>query len=493
MSGHDEVSCGVRLCRPVLIVLALVAVAAGGCNHPPQRSSPATEDITDPQQLKQFARAEQRIHSVDARERRQAAIVLLSMDKERARRAVLQNLSGSHDPAVRISMIDAIVFCQDHKSFEAVLEHLNDPDDAVRDAAVCALAHFTRPEEVKAMEKLLRKDSTTPRQSQLLFRALGEGLAFRAVPVLVAGLRSDSEQVKAAAGEALRRISRRDLPPDAKRWNEWWEANKHKSREDILEEHIRARSRHLDAKNAALADLQREYEQLLALVKSPASGRAKLLLDALESPYQRIKEYAALTLSALPKDQLVSLSLDSTDTYEKLRKAFEDTSVEVRRDCVRAAVQLKGRYREDLIAKALNDKEPQVLLPAVNAVEKGLSTAVLNRLMELLDDEKHPAVRESAANALGKLGSAQAVGALIARLDDQEENVRWFAVESLRKLSAKNAVPKLTDLLLKDESSRVREVTAIALGDLGQPGAVPALRKALKDENERVRAKVVSG
>jgi tetratricopeptide (TPR) repeat protein len=77
-------------------------------------------------------------------------------------------------------------------------------------------------------------------------------------------------------------------------------------------------------------------------------------------------------------------------------------------------------------------------------------------------------------------------------LDDGEENVRWFAVEGLRKLHTAQAVPRVSELLEKDPSARVREIAASTLGELGQPAGVPALSGALADRNDRVREKAAS-
>jgi tetratricopeptide (TPR) repeat protein len=117
---------------------------------------------------------------------------------------------------------------------------------------------------------------------------------------------------------------------------------------------------------------------------------------------------------------------------------------------------------------------------------------VRQRLEELLHYSEHVPVREAAANALGKIGSQESVGALVQALEDPAENVRWFAVEGLRKLGAVQAVPRLSQLVERDPSGRVREIAATTLGELGQPAGVPALRRALGDSNERVRQKAAA-
>jgi HEAT repeat protein len=90
------------------------------------------------------------------------------------------------------------------------------------------------------------------------------------------------------------------------------------------------------------------------------------------------------------------------------------------------------------------------------------------------------------------MGSERGAAALLNALGDEQENVRWFAVESIRKLGSVKSVPRLCELLQRDPSPRVREITASALGEMGHPAAIPALKAALKDSGERVRTRAVA-
>jgi len=135
------------------------------------------------------------------------------------------------------------------------------------------------------------------------------------------------------------------------------------------------------------------------------------------------------------------------------------------------------------------------------------------------------AVRERAAEALGKIGDARAVEPLIATLKDSDVGVRWTAAEALGKLgdaraiepliatlhhdndrmhnSAAEALGKLVDTLaveplisaLKDDDWRVRKAITELLGKIGDARTVEPLIAALKDDNWRVRetATVVLG
>jgi hypothetical protein len=71
----------------------------------------------------------------------------------------------------------------------------------------------------------------------------------------------------------------------------------------------------------------------------------------------------------------------------------------------------------------------------------------------VLEDQDED-VRDSAARALGNLGSEVAIPALIQALEDRDINVPWSAVEALGKLGSEAAIPALLRVLedeLKDK------------------------------------------
>jgi len=431
--------------------IALVSTPAltGGCRGATGVASglgTAVANATD-EEAASYAAAEARLAAQDSDVRQKAAVQLLGMGHPKALAAVLERMTGSPDPAVRADMIEAAAFCVDHRCFAALVE--------------------------------------------LLFGAFGEGLRVQAVPLLLEGLESRYLTVREAALKALKQISGLDLPAEREAWEEWWRANKDRTREDILEQRVWSLRHSLEASARRSEELEQQLVALSALLKLPESEAAGPLLEALGSHHRSVRDYAAFRLASLPAEALSSASLDERKTYETLREGLLDDDPELRERVVQCVIKLTGRFRTSLILQALEDKDPYVVLRAIDAVSKDMGEAAVERLSAVLGSP-HAEVREAAANALGKLGSELAIEPLLGALDDPEENVRWFAVEGLRKLHAVAAVPHLCDLLAKDPNPRVREITATTLGELGQPAAVPALRNGLKDDNERVRASVVS-
>ncbi|OQW90452.1 MAG: hypothetical protein BWK78_06990, partial [Thiotrichaceae bacterium IS1] len=116
----------------------------------------------------------------------------------------------------------------------------------------------------------------------------------------------------------------------------------------------------------------------------------------------------------------------------------------------------------------------------------GNTEVAVNPLFELLNHEDS-SVRSGAAEALGKLGSAEAIPALLNLL--KEENEEWVyevAIDALDNLNS----PALEELLLtglQAPHSSKRTYAAGKLGTLGTVKAVPPLTALLQDPVSTVR------
>lgn len=128
------------------------------------------------------------------------------------------------------------------------------------------------------------------------------------------------------------------------------------------------------------------------------------------------------------------------------------------------------------------------LLPRIRAGQDipGMREAGDTRgLIRLLSD-RDPDTRWRAAEALGGMRST-AVGDLLAGLDCRDPVARLGIVEALGDIGDPRAVGPLLGILAGDGNSENRWAAALALGNLGDPGAVPFLVKALGDPDKYVR------
>jgi HEAT repeat protein len=93
-------------------------------------------------------------------------------------------------------------------------------------------------------------------------------------------------------------------------------------------------------------------------------------------------------------------------------------------------------------------------------------------------------VRQTAAWALGNVGSRTAAEPLAAALSDANPEMRRRAAWALGNLNLKQAPPALINGL-KDSDPEMREITAWALYEIEDPTAIGALESALSREQNK--------
>ncbi len=91
--------------------------------------------------------------------------------------------------------------------------------------------------------------------------------------------------------------------------------------------------------------------------------------------------------------------------------------------------------------------------------------SVLHALVEMLETDENEYVREEVIRALGKIGTAGAVSALVNALNDRNLDVRRYAAIGLKMLGskAKQAIPEIKRIMTTDLSDGVRGDLEIAL------------------------------
>ena len=123
---------------------------------------------------------------------------------------------------------------------------------------------------------------------------------------------------------------------------------------------------------------------------------------------------------------------------------------------------------------------------AAEALGKIGSVEAVPSLIKLMG--KDPRTKRHATVALGQIGSAEAVPSLLGALKDEDREVRETAVKALGKMRAPEAVPLLGELLRSAEYAvGEKEGAAEALGQIRAPEAAPFLVEASKVESPKVR------
>lgn len=138
---------------------------------------------------------------------------------------------------------------------------------------------------------------------------------------------------------------------------------------------------------------------------------------------------------------------------------------------------------------ALSDEDVSLRAEAARSLGILGSKRVTLALVSALQNDENADVRLYAASSLAMLDDQRAVEPLVQTLQDpaEEARVRGMAAESLARFSESPAVVPLISALESD-SPEVRYWAAFALGQLGDPRALPPLQRlASTDESAEVR------
>jgi HEAT repeat protein len=121
----------------------------------------------------------------------------------------------------------------------------------------------------------------------------------------------------------------------------------------------------------------------------------------------------------------------------------------------------------------------------MNGIETLRTNRDIHGLIRLLD-HGNADIQWHAADALGTLGEA-ACEPLMAILDFPKMHVRLGAIEALGDIRSGKPVDELVRKLKSDPDNEVRWVATLALGQIGDRRAIPALEAALRDKDRYVR------
>lgn len=167
-----------------------------------------------------------------------------------------------------------------------------------------------------------------------------------------------------------------------------------------------------------------------------------------------------------------------------LRELLWDGKEEVREAALYALGRMGTREALEAMVEALERGGRWSQEKVCEAVEEAGEES-RRLLLELLKDE-NPVRRAFAAEVMGVVGGAEEASCLAEALDDEAVDVRARAADSLGRLLHRPSRPALLRAL-DDPAWEVRAQAAKALGRLGEPEDAPRLKEALRDGEWWVR------
>jgi len=186
---------------------------------------------------------------------------------------------------------------------------------------------------------------------------------------------------------------------------------------------------------------------------------------------------------------IYSLKMDTTEkNLEKIRLLIDDENRDVRATALYALATVPVPDAVDLCINALDDTDFFVRTTAATLLGDLGDSSVTKLLVTRLQEDVDWHVRFRAAESLEQLEAESALDALVEGLEDPMKEVRLACVSAVMELGPASAVERLSYMVLNDKEWEVKVQAARALGASRSESALPAVRKALEDPNEFVRA-----
>src|SRR5262249_12737912 len=145
-------------------------------------------------------------------------------------------------------------------------------------------------------------------------------------------------------------------------------------------------------------------------------------------------------------------------------------------------MKLDARQPSELI-KSLDDPRPAVRDKVVDLLVQAGEPAV-EPLIAIRQTHASPEVRASAVFALGRIAKGNAAEGVRAALSDTHFVVRIAAARMVGPAKDREAIGRLMQMVRNDEPPARRQA-ATALGEIGDASAVPALLAAAANADDR--------
>lgn len=148
-------------------------------------------------------------------------------------------------------------------------------------------------------------------------------------------------------------------------------------------------------------------------------------------------------------------------SIKALINALGDPAWQVRNACVESLIFIQEKWSIQPLVDLLKNEDVSVRNSAMTALSH-MGNEVAEPLSKLLDDEVED-TRIFAANTLGNLGSRKAVEPLIKKLDDEDPNVQYAVIEALGKIGdSKASIPLIKTLEKVEEWDAYPIIAALA-------------------------------
>jgi hypothetical protein len=222
----------------------------------------------------------------------------------------------------------------------------------------------------------------------------------------------------------------------------------------------------VEALSEASLGASRDRKALDLATRLTSTGVASHLVGRIGSSRDEMERSRLVDIcSGLGREMALALADALGEARDRFqRRAFMD------------AILAQGEQAREMAEGMVEDPRWYVVRNGVALLgELGGKRVVSNLTMTLANED--PRVRKETVMALAKVGGDDASMLLLGMLDDSDHEVRAKACWAVGVLRVERALKPLLKLLEKDPNEEVQAQSLQALGQIGDPGAVPAIEK----------------
>lgn len=235
------------------------------------------------------------------------------------------------------------------------------------------------------------------------------------------------------------------------------------------------------------------YRKALEADEASVKTAAILVLGWIGDTASKAKLYGYLTSKEIgvPEAAAASIALLSDDTdSEKLAKYLKDSDTRVRIVAIYALSLINDEKAFEYLSSAINEETNEaVRVQLARKISLFKDKRVGGVLLSLLEDDSIP-LREAAASGLARCGSGEFTSTLVEKIGDSDNWVGFFAAKSLAGIEDEQIVKKIESYYDKVEQN-VKLAIVEVLGKC--KGVDPAfLLSKLDDENEDIRKEALN-
>jgi HEAT repeat protein len=190
------------------------------------------------------------------------------------------------------------------------------------------------------------------------------------------------------------------------------------------------------------------------------------------------------------------VTLGDASCVPLLAEKAADGSVEEKTAARESLIRLSGAGVDDAILASIRTSRTPVKIELIRTLAPRTMAGGTETLFGALDDPE-PRVRIEAYRALSDIAGPEQLTRLVDRLAgaptdaDRREAVKTVTAVGLKVSNPEKRGDALIDRFPSEKSITVRSSFLEALGKLGDPDALPVIRKCLTDKNEEIQSSAV--